>query len=824
MKKFSWGVFIGATAIVSGVTALSLLTVSGFKKFTGQGDHPGYFQQWFEEKKSADGTIPKWRYAEWSRWDKQQMNRRSGEQIIDTVIQLGPANVGGRTRSIWLDPKNDKVILAAAISGGIWRSENSGTTWTPLNDHQESMMASCFTHNPYNSDIVYYGTGESRANSADVNGNGVFKSTDGGRTFTNLPSTIGRTGFDAIWDIEHSLIDSNTLFVATHGNGLHRSTDGGQTWEQVYSGGNLNVNDILALPDGRLLLSMQYNQVYASDSNGKKGTFKLVSFPNFPGSGTYGRIQMANCRKFPNVVYAMFEGYGFNDGPSAFYKSSNGGRTWTKRTAPTSEAGSGYQTYCVMLGVHATDSNIVISGGVKIAQSNNGGSTWSNKTTGHSDHHYMIPLYSNSNEFLVGNDGGVYKYRYNASAVQADLNNGYYTTQFYAGSYGPTGLVSIGGTQDNGTHVATGKLTSKKFYGADGAYAFIGQQDGSVAYFSTQNNGIRRIDNFNANVAPSFTTGIAPDASNSEGVNFINPYTMSPADQGTLVYRTNSGVHMSTDNGNNWKKLNTSSRTGIKALAISNSSTTPVLYYGGSAAQIFKMDDLYNAATGSEVSYSSSVPTSVTNDFMSSICIHPKNKYTIFTAFSNFSNQPRIWKATGLDGSSPKWTSVSGNLPAGLPVNMVAVDPAFPDKNLFAGTDFGLYYSTDSGKTWTKELRIPNVAVHEVRARESDRMIFVETHGRGKWVLGLAVANNTQSVKTKSKISVFPNPATDAINIVLPAGEMISEWKIYDKTGKLIKAGNNISNISADNLSLGQYFITISTNRGNYTEKLLIRK
>lgn len=822
--KLRWGVYIGFTAISGCIFGLLRLSEAGASRFTGNGEHPGYFQQWFEEKKSADGTIPKWRYASWAKWDKQQINRRSGEKIIDTVIQLGPKDIGGRTRCLWLDPRNDKVILAAAISGGIWRSENSGTTWTPINDHQESLMASCFTHNPLNPDIVYYGTGESRANSADVNGNGVFKSTDGGKTFKNLASTIGRTGFDAIWDIEHSLTDSNTLFVATHGNGLHRSTDGGATWEQVFSGGNLNVNDVLALPDGRVLLSMQYNQAYASDSNGKKGTFKLISFPSFPGSGTYGRIQFANCRKFPNVVYALFEGAAFDAGPVAFYKSSNGGRTWTKRTAPTSEAGAGYQTYCVMLGVHATDTNFVVAGGVNIAQSGNGGSSWASKSVGHSDHHYMIPLYSNSNEFLVGTDGGVYKYRYNSASVQANLNNGYYVTQFYAGSYGPTGLVSIGGTQDNGTHVATGKLTSRKFFGADGGYAFIGQQDASVAYLSTQNSGIRRIDNFNPNVAPTFTTGIAPPAAATEGVSFINPYVMSPADQGTLVYRTNQGVHLSTNSGSTWTKLNASNRSGLKALAISDHGTNPVLYYGGSAAQIYKMDDLYNTSgQRTEVSYNNSVPTSVTNDFISGICIHPKDKYTVFVAFSNFSNQPRIWKASGLDGSSPKWTAISGNLPAGLPVNMVAVDPAFPDKNIFAGTDFGLYYTTDSGKTWTKELRIPNVAVHEVRAR-NDRFVFVETHGRGKWVIGLAAVNNVNQVRNSAKPVVYPNPGASHIKISLPEGEIMNEWTIFDRSGKMVLSGTESSSINVSRISQGHYFIRISTNRGNYTEKLLIRE
>ncbi len=795
--------------------------IQSVQKPIGQiGNHPNYFAQWYEEKKLKDGSIPRWRYETWAKWDKQNgLLRRSGENIIDSVMPLGPANIGGRTRSIWVDPRNDNVLLAAAISGGIWRSENAGSSWTPLNDHQESLMASCITHNPFNPDIVYYGTGESRANSADVNGSGVFKSTDGGKSFSQLASSKNRAGFDAIWDIQHSLDDSNTLFVGTHGKGLHRSLDGGNTWEQSFSGGNNIVNDILVLPNRRILISMQSNQVYASDSGGKPGTFKLVSFPTFPNSGTYGRIQMSNCRKFPNVVYAIFEGIGFSDPPIRFYKSSNGGRTWVQRSAPTS-IGSSYQTYCLLLGVNANDSNVVVAGGVNIAQSNNGGTSWATKTTGHSDHHCMVPFYKNTTDFLVGTDGGVYRYKYSTGSVQADLNVGYYTTQFYAGAYGPEGLVSISGAQDNGTSVATGVLKSKKFYGADGAYAHIGLQDGAIAYFSTQNQGIRRIDNFNPNVAPAFTTGIAADVFTTEGVAFINPYLMCPEDQNALIYRTNIGIHFSNDAGSSWRKLNTSNRSSIKALAVSKENN-PIFYYGGGSAQLYKFENLYTAAAGSEIAYNSTVPAKITDDYLSSIVIHPQDKYTIFCGFSSLSVNSKVWKASKLDGNNPIWTDISGNLPPGLPVNMVAVDPAFPDKNLFAGTDFGLYYSTDSGKTWVKEMRVPNVAVHEIKMRD-DRTLFLYTHGRGMWAISLFPLSSTKAVNKIQNAVVYPNPAKGLVYIKTNNGKTFSNWEMYNGSGLLVKKGQE-NPINVSGLARGQYYIRIRTAEETQTAKLLLK-
>jgi photosystem II stability/assembly factor-like uncharacterized protein len=819
-SQFNFKPYTGIAAILL-LTSFAAATIHKSLKPIGQrGEHPNFFAQWYEEKKLKDGSIPQWRYEQWSKWDKQNnLQRRSGETIIDSVMPLGPANIGGRTRSIWIDPRNDNVILAAAISGGVWRSETAGTSWKPINDQQESLMASCITHNPFNPDIVYYGTGESRANSADVNGSGVFKSADGGKSFTQLTSTKTRAGFNAIWDIEHSLDDTNTLFVSTHGQGLHRSLDGGTTWEQVFVGGNNIVNDILVMPGKRILLSMQSNQVYASDSGGKKGTFKLISFPSFPNSGTYGRIQMSNCRKFPNVVYAIFEGIGFSDPPVRFYKSSNGGRTWIQRSAP-SGIGPSYQTYCLMLGVNANDSNVVVAGGVNIAQSNNGGASWATKTTGHSDHHCMIPFYKNTTEFLVGNDGGVYRYRYSSGAVQADLNAGYYTTQFYAGAFGPDGLVSISGAQDNGTSVATDILKSRKFYGADGAYAHIGLQDGSIAYFSTQNQGIRRIDNFNPNIPPTFTTAIDDQAFTTDGVAFINPYLMCPEDQNALVYRTNQGVYFSNDAGSSWRKLNTGSRSSIKALAISKHSN-PVLYYGGGSAQLYKFENLYTANAGTDVVYNGTVPAKITDDYLSSIVIHPNDKYTIFCGFSSLSVNSKIWKASSLDGTTPVWTDISGNLPPGLPVNSVAVDPAFPDKNIFAGTDFGLYYSTDSGKTWVKEIRIPNVAVHEIKMRD-DRTLFLYTHGRGMWAISMMPLSSANVVKKSAQLRVFPNPANSTVYLKTNSAAEISEWEMYNGSGRLVSKGQQ-NPIDVSKMARGQYYIRVRTTAEVETVKILLK-
>ncbi len=783
-----------------------------------KGSHPGYFEQWKLEKQNKNGIIPKWLRSSWRKWDLNNIliNKRSNSPIFDTIIEVGPVSVGGRTRGLWIDPENDQHLLAGGISGGIWRSTNKGSSWEPVNEHETSMMPSCITSNPFNHDIIYYGTGESRANSADVSGNGVFKSTDRGQTFQQLASTEGLTGMDEIWDIAHSLDDSNTLFVGTNSQGLYRSIDAGKTWEKAYNGGNRQVNDILVLPNKRILISMHANGVLASDSNGNSNSWQVLTFPNRPSN--FRRIQMANCAAYPNVVYALFEGFGFSDPPLAFYKSSDGGRTWTQRTTPTT-IGAGYQRYCVLLGNSPHDSNQIVAGGVNAAYSMNGGQSWTRINGTHADHHSFAGFNQTKNEYAIGSDGGVYFLRWGSATTIKDANFGYRVTQFYAGGPGFSGLECIAGAQDNGTHVGRRRFVTEFTFGGDGAYAHIGQQDGDVAYLSTQNEGIRRVDNFKS--GPQQFYNISAQAFTSEGVSFINAYNMNEADQYMLFYRTNRGVHRSVDGGENWQRVNTTTRSGLKAIGISE-DPNPVMYFGGNAAQLYKLE---NAATevGTDVNFNASVPSVITNDFLNYIEVNPKNKYQIFCAFSNYSDTSRIWKVSNLDSANPVWEDISANLPKGLPVNSVAVDPRSPEHYIFAGTDFGLYYTLDGGKTWNKEMSIPSVAVHEVKIRNSDRSLFAFTHGRGMWYLKLKdVQTSTVNVE-KAQVRIYPNPASEFIQI--NCSKPMSHIKVFNLQGSEVFQQNagqqKTCKLTIDALPKGVYFIQIHAQGIVKTERII---
>lgn len=808
-----------------------LLGINIYRTFEKEGEeeNPGFYNQWFNEKKNAQGIIPALMRQKWAAWDRNNglITNRAGNPI-ETVTQLGPNNTGGRTRALWVHPTNENIMLAGGISGGIWRSTDKGASWSAINDQEVSLMPSCIDANPQNPNTIIYGTGESRANSADVDGNGIYRSYDGGKTFKVIASTANKTLFNAIWDVKYSLDDTNVIFVATNNNGLLRTDDGGQTWSTVMAvSGAKQVNHLVVMPGGKILCSAYGNNFYYSNQNGITGSFTAISsLPNKPAAGTYGRVQIAGCKKYPNVVYALYSDVDFSDGPMAFYKSSDSGRTWKQLTTPTNIDAS-YSNYTLMLGVNPNDSNKIVAGAVYIMQSSDGGNTWASKVTGHSDHHAYAPILTKPDEFLVGTDGGVFLYKWSAGAA-TDLNKGYISTQFYAGAFGPSGLVAISGAQDNGTHVTNGPLSTIKAYGADGGYCHIGLQTGSVAYLSTQNQGIRRISSFVSTVAGS-SVAIDDSRFTSDGVDFVNSYALNPADESQLYYRTARGLYRSSTSGELWDYI--MQRGNIKAIAVENAEN-PVVYCGGGGSALYRLKSAGTvSATGNDKVYTNTAPSSVSSDFINCINIHPYDNNTILVAYSNNSNNARLWKVTGFDQNSVKWTNISGNLPVGLPVNYVAQDPSRPMEMMFAGTDFGLYYTTDSGKTWSKETRIPNVAVFEVKMRE-DRTLFVFTHGRGIFSIKLtADSKGSAGIKThsaNSEFKVYPNPAASSLSFKLPNVNESFYCRIYDMNARLLIEKNmnpGINhNLDISSLNNGQYFIRIQYANKTLTQKFSVIK
>lgn len=757
---------------------------------------PGFYQQWFDMRKDEHGTIPRGLRQQWYQHDRrtlaQHSSARSTNPFASTTF-MGPTNVGGRTRALLVDRSNSSRIFAGGISGGLWLSNNGGATWAPINDASATLSVTSLTQSPFNANEIYYSTGESRGNSAGLNGDGIWKSTDGGNTFTQLASTTSNSHLDRVWTIQHGkdLTNPNTVYIGTNSGGVYRTNNGGTTWKQVLNTPS-QINDIITFADGGILASAHGSGLYYSPS-GDTGTYHQLAHANLPTSG-FKRIEIENCATIPNAIYALFEN-SRGTGISHLLYSSDRGVTWEVRSAPST--GNTYSRYCIMLGVHPSDTNRLVAAAAssRYRYSTNGGRSWSFGPFTHADHHIVAYDIQNSDVFYTGNDGGVFAHTWSSLSSATDLNIGYHTTQFYAGFYGPTGDQAFGGAQDNGTHSVGTPLSVAQFKitGGDGGPTFINLQSPTGAgYQSYQRGSVYRRNNMIRH--PSFSNRVHLDTMLDEGVNFIHPYTINRTDGDQVYYPTRRGLWASNDGGLNMRKLAGGSNSQGAPYAVEAAPTAnPCVYYGGSSGRLYRVDHAATAPANSGQTLMS-LPTSVSSRTISGI--HALSDSTIYVCFSSMSSFPHVWKVTGANTMHPIWTDVSGNLPVSLPVNSVAVNPNNTDQ-IFAGTDFGLYYTTDGGTTWLKNTTLPNVAVFDVHFRASDDKLFIFTHGRGIWLSEVSTVISTRRITTSNEIfspNTFPNPVRERIHVRNQFGRVEqAHLAIYDLQGRLLVEKANVT-------------------------------
>ena len=783
----------------------------------------GFYKQWFEAHKDENGEIPSGLLQEWLNADKLQRGK-SLTSAIGTVENLKSPTVqqGGRTRSILIDETDDNKVWAGCVSGGLFRSIDMGDSWQPVNDANTSLGVTCLAQNPLNTQQIFYGTGEWRGASGP-SGDGVWRSDDGGVTFSQIPSSATVADMNFCNEIKHSKTDVNTLFVGTS-NGLYRTTNDGTTWQKVQAG---NVSGLLTFNDGSVVVTNAGGTMYRS-TTGVLNTFTRIGAAQFPSGNAIGLVCLENCRDYPNIVYAWFTNQDYNgDAHNALFKSRNSGQTWQKITcSPT--VGSGYQSYNGVIGVAPTDTNQVFIAAVTAATSYDGGNSWDLTTDyGHADNHVVAYFTNEPTWFLLGNDGGVYKTSWDGAYTLTNSSVNYITFQFYAGDYGRWGKWAVGGAQDNGTwrYRSTNNTPVTKIGGADGGYSFISRQDSTLAYYSFQEGDIYRITTLTNNIT-SGAVNITPPYRSSETADFINEFQINPADGKQLYVRTSQGIWRTANRGTTWTRLNdtTNNIGSIASLAVTNEADPTVYLFGRNT-----FIALPNAATATPyITHTNNylkMPSLIRTDAPGEITIDPQDNNTIYYGYTTYSSQPRAWKVTDANSATPIWTNISGNLPSKLPVYQIVRDPQ--ELNTFyAATDFGLYFTYDGGTTWSKETRVPNVPIFNLKIR-ADGALFAFTHGRGIWYLRINYTA-TQNIASPLKLTAFPNPTTQNItlqyeNLTLSGNNQID---VFNAAGQnvLSKNPDAISETILDvqNLPAGTYFARLQTKDKTVTKKFVI--
>ncbi|MBI4472722.1 MAG: hypothetical protein HY646_08645, partial [Acidobacteria bacterium] len=659
---------------------------------------------------------------------------------------IGPGNIGGRVRSIVIHPTTPATMFLGSVSGGIWKTTNAGASWQVVNDFITNLAVSTLLMDPTNPSVLYAGTGEGFYNADGIRGAGVFKSTDGGTTWSQLSSTANSS-----WYYVNRLAASpdGTVLLAATRSGIWRSTDGGITWSRVST-----ATDILDLEfnpvDGNYAIASGYAGRALYSTNGG-ATWSPAS--GIPTLSFFGRVEVAYAPSNPNIVYASVSQEG-----GEVWKSTDGGQSFSRVNVGNNFlASQGWYDNAVW--VDPINPNIVIVGGIDLWRSLDGGATLTKISqwfmaplSAHADQHFLIahPSFNGTGNttVFVGNDGGIYKtdniYTVSGATGWQELNNNLGITQFYGAAGNTITNTIVGGTQDNGTLLYTGNSeTWNEMFGGDGGWCAADPTDPSYLYGEYVYLYIHR--STNGGLTSSYIYSGITDAGKT--ANFIAPFILDPNNATTLLAGGRS-LWRTADS-----KAPTPSWTAIKPSIGSNISSIAVAK--GNSNMIWvghNNGDVYMTTSGSSDAPSwTQVDTNspgLPNRIVTRITMDPSDSNTVYLTFGGFSAD-NVYRSANAGTS---WSDITGSGATGLPdvpIRSLVIHPTNTSW-LYAGTEVGVFASENSGSTWFVPHDGPaNVSVDELFWMGTT--LVAATHGRGLFTTPTAASTPPSLTITLSK-------------------------------------------------------------------------
>ncbi|MDK1287845.1 rhombosortase-dependent cadherin domain-containing protein [Pseudoalteromonas umbrosa] len=728
--------------------------------------------------------------------------------------ELGPGNIGGRTRTLIIHPTDHDIMYTAGVAGGVWKTTDAGASWTPLSDLATNLAVTTLTFDPNNANTIYAGTGEGLFNFDALRGDGIFKSEDAGATWTQISSTSSNTDFHYVNKIVFSPNNANTLYVATR-SGVLKSSDGGASWETKFvpQGSSAGCTDLKLISQSNtdILLtacgSFNTGGVHRSADAAENWTQVIAGTDQ-------GRTTIAVAPSDNNIIYALAANR--NDhGMDAVYKSTDMGVNWTTTvTRATADrftsvllsnpyfglldlcTGGTAQSfnqgwYDNIIAVDPVNPDVVWTGGIDTFRSDDGGQTfvpasiwWLNPTNpqyAHADHHEFVfhPDYDgvNNTTLYVANDGGIQRTdnalggrltidevcgNTNADSSQrvswSTLNNGYAVTQFYHGTVKPSGTSYFGGTQDNGTLVGEdGEFNGwVEILGGDGGWTAIDPTNPNIMFAETTRLSLRK----STDGGQSFSSAVS-GISGDSGFPFITRFEMAPSNPQVLWIGGNQ-LWRTTDQADSWSAASGSLDGSVYSIAIAPNTETAVA--AGTDNGTVYVSYQADQATETSTWVSSTLAQGVT---VSSIAFDPDNNQTIYATVSNF-GATHVWKTT--DGGQT-WQASDSGLPD-IPAMTIAIDPENPQK-LFVGTDLGVFVSVDGGQNWMADgsgLANTNIAKLAIKGRE----LFAFTHGRSTYKVAMNADTMDRSFTTDEDTEVAVGSAfVDNLNSAFDSIEII---------------------------------------------------
>ncbi|MDX1479241.1 MAG: hypothetical protein R3301_16110, partial [Saprospiraceae bacterium] len=684
--------------------------------------------EWFMEQRtwSSNGRIDRRAYLR--ALAQYQRQRNHTQRSSDPWTPLGPEewvngndgyNPGnGRVNAIAEHPLDTNILFVGTPSGGLWKSEDAGATWTPHTDDFAQLGISAIVIDPTDPDVMYVGTGD--GDGFDTYSIGVMKSEDGGVTWT--PAGMLSAGVFVVRKMAMDPGNTQVLYAATS-DGLYRTTNGGTSWLQLMSG---SFHDVKLHPTDHDTVYVCSNHFYRSTDGG--GSFTEVDDTDgLADPAIVNRYRIGVSPDEPDWVYVL-SGEASDGSFEGLYRSTNAGATFTLQTSTpnvfnyssTGAGGGGQCWYNMALAVDPNDAEVVYTGGINIWKSINAGIDLDIVTQWiygngfgyvHADIHDLVMV---GDRLYVGSDGGIFKSN-NDGDDWSDLSGGLSITQFYrmGGTPQSAGLI-LAGSQDNGSNLLSGGIWTH-VYGADGMEAIINPANSSFMYVSYQGGGIQRSTDGGINFSSS-TNGI-----NEEGA-WVTPYMLHPTNSNTL-FAAFDNVWKSTSSGSTWTKISGIDAGNLNALEVAPSNPD----------YIYTSDNgiLYRTTDGGGVW--DTLTAGLPGHFITDITVHPADPEQLWLTFSGYALTDRVYYSSD---AGQTWSDYSTGLP-GIPVNTVVRQP-YSDNLLYIGTDVGVYYRDQTMGSWQPfGTALPNVIIYELEIHQSSGKLRAATFGRGLWETNL---------------------------------------------------------------------------------------
>jgi photosystem II stability/assembly factor-like uncharacterized protein len=712
--------------------------------------------------------------------------KKDAEERGDTIITsnlvsglkfrgIGPAWASGRIADFAVNPDNPKEYYVGVASGNVWKTTNNGTTWEPIFDNYGAYSIGDVEMDPNNHNTIWVGTGENNHQRALGYGNGIYKSMDGGKSFKNMGLKESRQIGGIVIDPRNS----DVVFVAAEGSawgpggdrGLFKTTDGGETWTKVLEiSENTGVNNVKMDPSNPDIMYATSEQrrrthftkigggpesaVYKSTDGGENWRKIMKGLPGVHIGGMGIDVSPVN----PNVVYLIMEAA---EGKGGFFRSTDKGESWQKMSDYHSSGQYYNEIYCDPKNVDK-----VFSVETRTVYTEDAGKTWDriSTSTRHVDDHALWIDPADTDHFIIGGDGGIYE-TWDAGST-FDFKENLPVTQFYrvhVDNEKPFYNV-YGGTQDNNTMGGPSQtinrdgVTNDEWYvtlGGDGFWIATDPKDPNIVYTEYQYGNVYRYDKKSEEAI-----NIKPRERKDELTykwNWNTPLFVSPHSH-TRLYMAANKVFRSDDRGNTWEVIS----DDLTAQVDRNSFPVMGKYWPAEAVA----KDVSTSQWGTIVSLAESPVKegliyagtddgviSVTEDggenwtqvkefpgvpeytYVSDLWADRFDENVVYATFNNLKRDdftPYVLKSTDKGQS---WEPISGNLPENGTAHTIIQDHVRPEL-LFAGTEFGAFFTIDNGENWGQlKSGVPTIAVYDIAIQEREDDLVLATFGRGFYIL-----------------------------------------------------------------------------------------